>query len=260
MKLPRISIVIPSYNKGKYIEETLKSIIAQKYSNLEVIIQDGGSSDESLKIIKRYAAKHAFIKWESKKDRGQTDAIKIGFLKASGDLYTFINADDVYLPGAFKAIGKCYQKHPKQLWMAGWGITVDEEGKEIASFADSYKKWLLKQNNYNNLLIVNYLMQASVFLSKDAYHKFGPFTGVGKIVMEYNTWLKIGKKTMPKIINKPLSAFRLSKENFSMGNLKEIMKADDRIVSQYTDDPIILFLHWLHNAIRVIIAYVLKNA
>src|SRR5438105_15536000 len=93
----KISIIIPSFNKGIYIGKTLQSIIDQNYPNLEVIVQDGGSKDETAVIIKRYAKKNPKIfQWTSKKDNGQLDAIYKGLKKAKGDIITYLNADDLY--------------------------------------------------------------------------------------------------------------------------------------------------------------------
>ncbi|MFC1710437.1 glycosyltransferase [Patescibacteria group bacterium] len=117
---PKISVVIPSLNKGKYIGETLESIVTQKYPNYEIIIQDGCSTDGTLNIIKKYAQKNPkLIKWESKKDKGQVNAINIGMKKAKGEILAYINADDVYEKGAFMKVGKYYKKYPKTTWIAG---------------------------------------------------------------------------------------------------------------------------------------------
>jgi len=220
-----------------------------------VVIQDGGSTDGSLAIIKKYSKKYPYIVWESKKDKGQTEAINNGFEKATGEILTFINADDVYFPGTLQAVGKYFNKHPNTLWLAGKGRNIDKAGKEISEPITEYKNWLLKRSNYRYLLMVNYIMQPSVFLSREVYKKYGPFVGIGRNVMEYETWLKIGKDNMPKVINRQLSGFRLADDNFSMTNFKNILKADDKIVERYTDNIIVLGIHWLHNIARVIIAY-----
>lgn len=253
--LPKISIVIPSYNKVSFIKDTLESIFSQNYPNLEVIIQDGGSTDGTLEIITKYAKKYSYLAWESEKDKGQTEAINKGLKKATGEILAFINADDVYLPGALYAAGECFKKYPHTLWLAGKGKNINKGGKEISELITRYKNWLLTKNDYRFLLMVNYLMQPSVFLSRKAYLKYGPFKGTGRSVMEYETWLKIGKDSMPKVLNRSLSGFRLSKDNFSMTNFKKILKADDDIAQRYTNDIIILGLHWLHNIARIVISF-----
>ena len=92
---PRISIVMPSFNQGKYIEESIKSVLDQKYPNLEFMVLDGGSTDGSREIIERYADKLNY--WHSQTDKGQTDAIVMGFKRATGDLLGYLGSDDVLL-------------------------------------------------------------------------------------------------------------------------------------------------------------------
>lgn len=99
MTLPCISIVTPSYNQAQFLEETVRSVLDQKYPNLEYIVIDGGSTDGSVEIIRKYEKHLAY--WISEADRGQSHAINKGFKKATGDLITFQNSDDIYLPGTF---------------------------------------------------------------------------------------------------------------------------------------------------------------
>ena len=253
-KPPKISIVIPSYNKAKFVEETLNSIIDQGYPDFEVIVQDGGSTDGTLEIIKRFAKRYPeIIRWESKKDKGQTDAINRGMKKATGEVIAYINADDIYKKGVFKRVGEYFSRNPKTLWVAGEGETIDAKGRKTSEWVTDYKNFFLKRNNYELLLMVNYLMQPSVFLSSKAYEKYGPFTGK-KNVMEYDLWLKLGKKEMPKAIDSYLSSFRLYKESISMREFKKTLLEDERIMRKYTDNPVLICLHWLHNLARVVIA------
>ncbi len=253
MNLPRISVVIPSYNKSKFIGRTLDSIVNQNYLNLEVIIQDGASTDGTLEIIKRYARKYPkIIIWESKKDKGQSDAINKGLKKITGDILTFINADDIYEPYAFKEIAKAYQKNPNTLWFAGRGKVIDESGREISRLVTNYKNFLLSINYYPLLLVVNYLMQPSVFLTRKTYLKFGPFTGTKDFVMEYDYWLKLGKIKMPVIINRYLSKFRIGKDTKTKTMFKKLLEEDEKIVKKHTKNPFILFVHKLHNRLRVL--------
>ena len=257
---PKISVIIPSYNKVKFIEETLHSIFVQMYPNLEVIIQDGGSTDGTLEIIKKFVRKHpSIIKCESKKDKGQLDAINKGLEKATGEILTFINADDVYEPGAFNSVAKAYGGNPGSLWFAGRGKIINSDGHEIAKTVTWYKNLLLSLDLRLGLLIFNYVMQPSVFLTNQAYKKYGPFTGTGNFVMEYDLWLKLAASAMPVIINKYLSSFRLSGENISSTSFKNTLKEDFRIVKKYTGNPLILFLHQLNNWGRVLVVSMVKK-
>src|SRR5258708_1539817 len=114
---PKLSIVTPSYNQGQFLEETILSVLDQKYANLEYIIIDGGSTDESVEIIRRYAKHLAF--WVSEKDRGQVHAINKGIAKTTGDIFGFINSDDVYLPGAFNTVVDHFENNPATEWVCG---------------------------------------------------------------------------------------------------------------------------------------------
>jgi len=249
--LPKISIVIPSFNKKEFITETLDSVFSQNYPNLEVIIQDGGSTDGTVNIIKSFASMHSEIRWESKKDDGQVDAINKGFKKAAGEILVYINADDVYKKGALLTVGKYFSKNPDTLWLAGRGDVIDESGREISRLVTNYKNFLLSINHYSLLLVVNYLMQPSIFLSRRAYEKYGPFTGNKVGVMEYELWLRLGRVEMPVVLNSCLSSFRLAGGTISSTEFKKTLLLDEKIAEKYTENPLILLMHRLHNLGRV---------
>lgn len=254
MKPPLISIVIPSYNKEKYIQKTLNSIFNQTYKNFEVVIQDGGSTDRTVLLIKQFVKKYPKqIKFESKKDNGQLDAINKGMKKVKGDVFAFINADDMYEAGAFESVANYCLENPKALWFAGKGTVVDEKDSEIAKIVTLYKNFLFKLNSRMCLLVTNYLMQPSVFVSKKAYEKYGPFTGTKNFVMEYDLWLKISKSNMPVLINKNLTKFRIEKTTKTKTMLSDILIEDQQIVRKYTSNKMLLFLHEFHNWARVFI-------
>lgn len=250
--LPSISIVIPSYNKVSYIRATLQSIVDQKYSNLEIIIHDGGSTDGTLEIIKSFAKKYSqLFKWESKKDNGQLDAINKGLNKATGEVLSFINADDVFKRGVLLEVGHHFKKYPDTVWLTGYGDIIDKDGKVISPLVTGYKNTLLKINKYSLLLAVNFITQPATFLSKKAYEQFGPFTGTKNYVMEYELWLKLGKVRMPNVIKKTLASFRLTADNISSTASRELLGIDYQLVKKYTKNPFLLALHKLHNLGRI---------
>lgn len=121
---PKISIVTPSFNQGRFIEETILSVLNQNYPNLEYIIIDGGSKDETVDVIRRYEDRLAY--WTSEKDRGQVHAINKGIEKATGDIFAFINSDDVYLPGTFSAVADYFEANPQSEWVCGDTIMFGE--------------------------------------------------------------------------------------------------------------------------------------
>jgi glycosyltransferase involved in cell wall biosynthesis len=251
---PKISIVIPSLNKVKYIGETLESITSQNYPNLEVIIQDGGSVDGTLEIIKKYSAKYPkIIKWESKKDKGQLSAITIGMKKAKGEILAYINADDIYKNGTFMKVANQYLKERGCLWFAGYGDMIDSKGKKIAILTAVYKRILTIINYYPLLLLVNYIMQPSVFLTKRAYVRYGPFTGTGNFILEYDMWLKLGREEMPNLVPFGLASFRMSEGNISSRQYSVVLEEDMEVVQKYTNNRLILVLHKLHNYLRTVL-------
>jgi glycosyltransferase involved in cell wall biosynthesis len=123
--LPRISIIIPSYNQAEYLEETLCSVLDQDYSNIEVIVIDGGSTDGSLEIIKRYAPHLAY--WVSEPDRGQTHAINKGLEKITGEVWSYLNSDDLLSPGCLHLIGEMFND-PEIWWIGGVSEIFDHSG------------------------------------------------------------------------------------------------------------------------------------
>jgi glycosyltransferase involved in cell wall biosynthesis len=126
---PKISIVTPSFNQGTFLEKTIQSVLSQDYSNLEYIIIDGGSTDNSVEIIKKYAERLSY--WVSKPDAGQSDAINKGFRKASGDICAWINSDDVYYPGVLTMIAASFEEHPSVDLLYGYHNDVNEKDEVI---------------------------------------------------------------------------------------------------------------------------------
>jgi len=132
MALPRITIVTPSFNQGQYLEATIRSVLDQDYPNLEYLVMDGGSTDGSVDIIRRYADRLAY--WVSEPDGGQSAAIARGFRRATGDVLAWLNSDDIYLPGALNTVAKAFAEDPTADFIYGSRRIIDETGRVIRSF------------------------------------------------------------------------------------------------------------------------------
>src|SRR4051812_23755335 len=112
---PMLSIVTPSFNQEQFLEDTIRSVLDQDYPRLEYIVLDGGSTDRSVEVIRKYGGRLAY--WASAPDAGQYAAVNAGFARASGDIFAWINASDKYLPWAFNVVGEIFATHPEIEWL-----------------------------------------------------------------------------------------------------------------------------------------------
>ena len=213
----KISIVTPSLNQGQFIERTIVSVLNQKGAfDLEYIIVDGGSEDDSLSIIRKYEDR---LRWVSEKDRGQSDAINKGFQIASGDILAWLNSDDTYASGALAAVVKAYRERPF-MWCFGNCRNIDENDREIRKLITKYKIFESKRYSYKRLLSKDFISQPAVFFTRNVYQEMGPLDLNCHYSMDYDYWLRIGKKYSPVYINKFLANFRWQKGSKNSENYK----------------------------------------
>lgn len=238
---------MPAFNAGNYIERSIKSVIEQDYPHLELFIKDGGSKDNTVKIIEEYAKKYPTkIEWISKKDNGQTSAINFGIKKITGEIIAYLNADDIYKPGAFKTVGSYFQKNPQSMWLIGRSDIINDHDSVVRGWITNYKNFWLKFYSYNILLILNFIPQMGVFWRKEAITKAGLFDEKQFYVMDYDYWLKLGKLYTPGIIDKYLASFRIiSSSKSSTGFIKQF-EDEYKAASKYTKNKMLLNLHLLH--------------
>lgn len=162
--IPKISIVVPSLNQGCFIEETLSSIVEQAYSNLELIVVDGGSSDNSLTVIKKFEPYITW--WVSEMDSGQTAAINKGFRKATGEIMAWVNSDDCVAPGALHHVAEHFQKHPDVQVLYGNRILIDEQSREIG-------RWILPAHSARVLKWADFVPQETLYWRRSAWNAVG---------------------------------------------------------------------------------------
>lgn len=161
---PKISIVVPSLNQGRFIGATLQSIVDQAYPNLELIVVDGGSTDDSFSIIQKFESHITW--WVSEPDQGQAAAINKGFRKATGEIMAWINSDDLMMPGALHHIADFFSKQPDAQVVYGNRILIDECGQEIG-------RWILPVHSNNVLLWEDYIPQETLYWRRGAWNAIG---------------------------------------------------------------------------------------
>ncbi len=184
-KLPIVSIVTPSYNQGRFVEKTIQSVLLQDYQDLEYIIIDGGSTDDSMDIIRKYEDRLDY--WVSERDRGQAHAINKGFARAHGEIFGWLNSDDFLLPGAIRHIVEMRQKNPKAVAWVGGCYRIDPDGRILSKVIpngldrDSLADWGGR----------GYFHQPSCFFAAEAWHKRGLLDETLDFTFDLDLWLRL---------------------------------------------------------------------
>lgn len=197
---PRISIVTPSFRHGKYIEETIRSVLLQGYPNLEYWVIDGGSQDETVEILQKY---DAFLSgWISEPDRGQTHAINKGLAKVSGQIIGYLNSDDLLLPGALYTIAKTFAADPSIHLVTGFRKVYDHESRFVTN-------WF--RDRPTNYFMRHYccVAQETTFWSQALWKELGAFDERFHFAMDYEYWLRaIDRGYRFHLINRYIGGFR----------------------------------------------------
>ena len=211
--LPLVSIVTPSFNQAHYLESTILSVLEQDYPNIEYIIVDGGSSDGSLEIIRRYANRLAW--WVSEKDNGQTDAINKGFNRMKGDILAWLNSDDTYEKNVVREAVSYLQEKPEVGLVYGGANFIDENGRIIGHFPAA-------QTNYRRLRQgYVHIPQQSAFWRADLWRKVGPLDPSFFFAMDYDLWVRLAALAPVQYLPRLWANFRLHTQG-------KTIAADDR--------------------------------
>ena len=222
-----VSIITPSFNQSAYLEQTMKSVLDQDFPNIEYIVMDGGSTDSSVDIIQRHAARIAF--WTSERDRGQADAINNGIAHAHGEILAWLNSDDYYLSGTISAAVEIFEQNPDMVLIYGDMLAVNEHGETINTLK-------YQQLNLEDLLCFQIIGQPSVFFRREAFEKSGGLDTTFHFLLDHQLWIKISAQGKILHVDQTWSAARYHAEAKNRAKASEFGQEAFRILDWAAQD------------------------
>ena len=224
MEYPKISIVTPNYNKAHFLERTILSVLSQNYPNLEYVIIDGGSTDGSVDIIKKYADQLTY--WVSEPDKGMYYAIKKGFEHTTGEIMAWLNSDDMYHPLSLFSVAQIFVEHSEVLWLVGAQTHYDESHRTVAVYESPYF-------NHIHFLMHRYqwIQQESTFWKRELYDKVGGIKCDYRLAGDFDLWMRFSRHEKLYISNVLIGGFRHSNNQLS-DDLKHYINEVDEIIAK----------------------------
>ncbi len=196
---PLVSVITPSYNQADFLEDTIKSVLAQDYPAIEYLIIDGGSTDGSVDIIRKYKSELEW--WISEPDEGQAAAINKGMMRAKGEIVAWLNSDDLYLPGAVSRAVAEFQSHPQLGLVFGNAVTIDADGCPIRELI--FPDWQLE-----DLIGFRIICQPAVFMARELYEQVAGLDLNYHFMLDHHLWIRIASLAPIQHIPSMLAAAR----------------------------------------------------
>jgi len=204
--LPLVTVITPAYNQGKFIRDTIESVLAQDYPNIELIVLNDGSTDETEAILKEYNGR---IKWETQKNMGQTPTINKGWKMGNGEIITWLNSDDTYLPGAVRKAVEYLAAHPETGVVYGETIHTKADGTPFGRSRTfpvfDYDKFVRECDNT--------IVQPSSFIRRSVIEKVGDLDPVFYYFMDWDLWIRAGLHFKINFIAEDMSTYRFHEES-----------------------------------------------
>jgi glycosyltransferase involved in cell wall biosynthesis len=202
----KISIITPSFNQGEFIEDTIRSVLAQDHDDVEHIVMDGGSTDGTRSVLSRYP----HLKWTSERDGGQSNAINTGFRQATGEILAWLNSDDYYEPNVFGDIARYFAEHPDCMLLFGDITFVDRNGHSLFGYSGD-------TISYERLIACPEIVrQPSMFWRRDVVRELGGVDESLHLVMDFDFFLRVGARYRFHYLARNLSYYRYYTENKSL--------------------------------------------
>lgn len=219
-----MSIVTPCLNAARFISHTIESVLAQDYPNIEYLIMDGGSTDETLDVVKRYEGR---LRWHSGPDSGTADAINRGFQESNGSILAWLNADDTYLPGAVSAAVERFLLTPDAAVVYGEGVWIDENGDALGRYPTRapYSPDLFERECG--------LCQPAAFIRRTAFEAVGQVDTTLQSAFDYDLWIRLSKQWPFVAIPTCLATSRMHEANKSLGNKRQMFQESMAVLRKH---------------------------
>lgn len=221
--MPLVSIVTPSYNQGEFIKDTIESVLNQDYPNIEYFVMDGGSTDNTVEILKSYGDR---IQWVSEKDAGQADAVNKGIRRANGQIIGWLNSDDTYLESAISKMVAYFKEHPDTDMVYGEGYYTSKAG-------DITERYLTEKYDYHRLAEMCIICQPSAFFTKEIVEKVGMLDVEHQLSMDYELWLRMAKSGKIAYIPDYIATSRFYEENKTLSRRTEVFEETCKAVKKH---------------------------
>ncbi len=221
----RISVITPSFNQARFLPATLASVDEQAHDDVEHIVIDGGSTDGSVEVIQAHADQLAF--WVSEPDDGQTDALCRGFDRATGDIYCWLNSDDLFEPWTLREVADFFDSHPHVDFVYGDGTWISEDGGVLKPKREhSFARFVFLNDH-------NFILQPSAFWRRSLYERVGGLDRSFNLAMDADLWARFAEVTKPVHVARPWSRMRYYPEQKNTALRPESLEEMERIRSRY---------------------------
>jgi len=222
----RLSVVTPSYNQNRFIEQTILSVKGQNCPGVEHVVMDGGSTDGTVETLERYAGSYN-LQWTSEPDKGQSDALNKGLSLSRGRLIGWLNSDDIYLPDALVKVTRYFDAHPETDWLYGDGCIIDEDSRLLApSKGRPYDLEAFLRDG-------QFICQPAAFFRRRALEAAGPLDPALHFGMDYDLFIRLGLRCAAGYLPETLAAFRITDAAKSLDKsaqfVADLLRALDKI-------------------------------
>lgn len=251
----RFSVAVPCRDGMPYLREALDSITrAQPGVDVEVLLHDGGSTDGSVDVARAMLGRDRVV---AEPDDGQHDAINRAWRRSTGDVLSWLNADDRLEPGALAVVARAFAAHPEAQWCVGHYRIIDAEGRPTRRIHVGYKHWLLRHYSRSLLLVENLIPQMSVFLRRSLWARAGDL-GSAYGAFDYEYWLRLSALAPPLVLRDALAAFRWHPRSKTGRDPGRIFREELDVCRRHTDSRVLRGLHavayyrnrWLYDLVR----------